>query len=81
MCYIAIGIETFEAKGLMDFLTNPAAARILGASMLMSEGDEIMSVIQVTMMCELKYSELRNKPFAHPTCTETLNKLFVNVNE
>ena len=51
--------------------------RILGCAILGIEGGEIMSVIQVAMMGNLHYSNIKEGIFAHPTLSESLNNLFM----
>ena len=43
------------------------------------EGGEIMSMLQIAMMGGLRYSELRDAIFAHPTLAESFNNLFKKV--
>ncbi|MDZ7741602.1 MAG: FAD-dependent oxidoreductase [Bacteroidota bacterium] len=76
---VSRGIETANTKGLMKVLTDADTDRILGASMLMPEGGEIMAILQVAMMGKLTYQDLMDSPFAHPTYAESLNNLFMNL--
>ncbi len=79
MKYVSRGIETNNTIGMMKVLTDPASGQILGASMLMPEGGEIMTALQLAMMGELDYRRLMNSPFAHPTYAESFNNLFMNL--
>ena len=51
---------------------------ILGAAVLGIEGGEIMSMLQLAMMGKLRYTDLRDGVFAHPTLAESLNNLFTH---
>jgi len=42
------------------------------------EGGELMSMLQIAMMGQLPYQQLRDAVFAHPTLAESLNNLFTN---
>jgi len=73
---VARAIETGEEHGLMKVLINPENNKILGSSILMPEGGEIMAIIQTAMMGGINFEQFRDKPFAHPTYAESLNNLF-----
>jgi hypothetical protein len=45
------------------------------------EGGEVMSVLQVTMMGKLPYTVIRDGIFAHPTLAESLNNLFMAMDD
>jgi len=49
---------------------------ILGFTCLGLEGGEVMSMVQIAMMGEVKYWQLRDATFAHPALAEGLNTLF-----
>lgn len=76
MSKVARGIETNETLGFMKAVVDPKSKKILGASILSSEGGEIMSVIQMAMEGGITYDRLQYCVFAHPTYTEALNNLF-----
>jgi pyruvate/2-oxoglutarate dehydrogenase complex dihydrolipoamide dehydrogenase (E3) component len=76
MSKVARGIETNETLGFMKAVVDPKSKKILGASILSSEGGEIMSVIQMAMEGGITYDRLKYCVFAHPTYTEALNNLF-----
>jgi pyruvate/2-oxoglutarate dehydrogenase complex dihydrolipoamide dehydrogenase (E3) component len=63
----------------MKVLVDPDTNMILGASILSSEGAEIMSMIQIAMMGKLPYTALRDGIFAHPSYAEALNNLFARL--
>ncbi len=76
MNYVARALEMDEARGFMKAIVDGESEEILGAAVLGVEGGEVMSMLQVAMMGKLKYSELRDGVFAHPTLAESLNNLF-----
>ncbi|MBN2366160.1 MAG: mercuric reductase [Calditrichaeota bacterium] len=76
MKYSARAIETGETRGFMKVIINASTREILGCAILSSQGGEIMSLIQVSMMGKLPYTALRDAIFAHPTLAESLNNLF-----
>ena len=50
--------------------------RLLGATLLGPEAGEIMAIIEVAMAGRLKYQQLQDMIFAHPTWAEGLNNVF-----
>jgi pyruvate/2-oxoglutarate dehydrogenase complex dihydrolipoamide dehydrogenase (E3) component len=76
MSYVARAIEVNETRGFMKVLVDPKTEAILGCSVLGLEGGEIMAMMQIAMMGTMKYSQLRDATFAHPTLAESLNNLF-----
>jgi pyruvate/2-oxoglutarate dehydrogenase complex dihydrolipoamide dehydrogenase (E3) component len=60
----------------MKVLVDPETDQLLGASILGISGGEIASMIQIAMMGDLRYQELREGIFSHPTLAESLNNLF-----
>ncbi len=78
---VARANETSHPKGLMKVLIDAKNDQILGAAILGMEGGEIMAMLQIAMMGKLKYQQLRDGVFAHPTLAESLNNLFAEVGE
>lgn len=76
---VARANETGHTKGLMKVLIDAENDQILGAAVLGMEGGEIMAMLQIAMMGKLKYQQLRDGVFAHPTLAESLNNLFAEV--
>ena len=76
MSHVARAIEVSKTKGLMKIIINKKTERILGCTILGIEGGEIMSMIQIAMMGNLKYSALQDGIFTHPTLAESLNNVF-----
>lgn len=64
-------------KAIVDAETD----RILGWAVLGIEVGELMAMMQIAMMGEVPASVLREAIFAHPTLAESLNTLFVNLQE
>ncbi|WP_310391950.1 mercuric reductase [Hymenobacter sp.] len=50
--------------------------RLLGATLLGPDAGEVMAVIEVAMAGRLKYQQLQDMIFAHPTWAEGLNNVF-----
>lgn len=81
MAKVARGIETGETRGFMKAVVDKKTKEILGACMLASEGGEIMSVLQMAMEGGITYDRIREHVFAHPTFAESLNNLFMTIEE
>ncbi|MFW6111738.1 MAG: mercuric reductase [Candidatus Bipolaricaulota bacterium] len=73
---VARALEVDETRGMMKVVVDGETERILGAAILGIEGGEIASAIQIAMMGDLSYKELKEGVFAHPTLAESLNNLF-----
>ena len=76
MASVARALEMDESRGVMKALVDPGSGRLLGAAVLGIEGGELMAMLQLAMMGNLAYSELRDAVFAHPTLAESFNNLF-----
>ncbi len=76
MTSVARAVETAKSRGFMKALVDPETDQILGAAILGEGGGEIMSMIEIAMIGNLKYPVLRDAVFAHPTLAESLNNLF-----
>ncbi|MBL0745339.1 mercuric reductase [Chryseolinea sp. Jin1] len=76
---VARGIETGETRGLMKAVVDDDTHQILGASILAPGGGEIMSVLQMAMIGNIPYDQIRDMIFAHPTFSESLNNLFMTL--
>jgi pyruvate/2-oxoglutarate dehydrogenase complex dihydrolipoamide dehydrogenase (E3) component len=72
-------VTSAETRGYLKAVVDGDTGKILGASILATEGGEVMSVIQVAMRAGLPYTALRDMVFAHPTMAEGLNDLFARV--
>jgi dihydrolipoamide dehydrogenase len=79
MNYITRAIETGETRGIMKIIIDRKTDEILGCAVLGIEGGEIMAMIQIAMMGNLKYNVLKEAIFTHPTLAESLNNVFLHI--
>ena len=77
MTSVARALEVDETRGFMKALVDADTNQILGAAVLGIEGGEIMSVLETAIMGKLPYTALRDATYAHPTLAESLNNLFM----
>ena len=77
MSSVARALEVDETRGFMKAVVDQETNQILGAAVLGIEGGEVMAVLQTAMMGGLPYTALRDATFAHPTLAESLNNLFM----
>ena len=68
-----------ETRGFMKALIDSSNNQILGFTMIGPEAGEVMSVVQIAMMCKTPCDTLRDAVLAHPTMAEGLNVLFSSV--
>ena len=68
-----------EKRGFLKTLIDAHSDRILGFTAFGPEAGELMSTVQLAMLAGLPYTMLRDAMFAHPTMTEGLKALFMNV--
>lgn len=73
-------MEIGEPEGIMKAIVDAGTGKILGCAVLGVEGGEIASMIQIAMMGNLNYTDLREGIFTHPTLSESLNTLFAGIN-
>ncbi len=81
MSHVARAVETNETKGFMKAIVDAKTNRILGATVLGYEGGEVMAVLQMAMQGKITAHELRENIFAHPTLAESINNLFMSIEE
>lgn len=81
MKHVARAVETGDARGVMKAVVNADTKEILGAAILGEEGGEIMTVLQMAMMGGITYDRIRYCVFAHPTYSESLNNLFMKLED
>ena len=81
MTYVARALETDETRGFMKAIVDTDTKEILGCAILGVEGGEIMSALQMAMMGRLPYTIVKEAVFAHPTLCESLNNLFMSLDE
>jgi pyruvate/2-oxoglutarate dehydrogenase complex dihydrolipoamide dehydrogenase (E3) component len=79
MTSVARALELDETRGFMKAVVDAETNQILGAAVLGIEGGEIMSVLETAMIGKLPYTALRDATLAHPTLAESLNNLFMAV--
>lgn len=77
MTSVARALEVDETRGFMKAVVDADTNQILGAAVLGLEGGEVMSVLETAMMGKLPYTALRDATYAHPTLSESLNNLFI----
>src|SRR5712691_2633129 len=70
MTAVARAIEREETAGLMKLVVDAATDRILGASILASEGGELVQILGAVMLAGAPYSLLKGAIFIHPTLAE-----------
>ena len=78
---IARAIETSETRGFMKAVVDNKTKQILGATIIGAEGGEVMSVLQMAMMGGITYKQIRYTIFAHPLYAESLNNLFMALDD
>ena len=81
MAQVARAIETGDTRGIMKAVVNADTKEILGVAIVGTEGGEIMSVLQMAMMGGITYDRIRYCVFAHPTYSESLNNLFMAIED
>ena len=70
MTSVARAIERGETAGMMKLIVNAADDRILGASILATEGGELVQILSTMMLAEQPYTLLKGAIFIHPTLVE-----------
>jgi len=70
MAYVARAIERGETAGLMKIVVNAANDGILGASILSSEGGELVQILGAMMLANQPYTLLKGAVYIHPTLAE-----------
>ena len=81
MTSVARALEIDETRGFMKAIVDADTQQILGAAVLGVEGGEVMAALQMAMLGKLPYTVLRDGVFAHPTLAESLNNLFMAMDE
>jgi pyruvate/2-oxoglutarate dehydrogenase complex dihydrolipoamide dehydrogenase (E3) component len=74
--FIARAIETGEIRGFIKAIVDNKTDEILGVAVICANGGELMSLLQIAMLGNLRYGQLRDTMFAHPTFAEAINNLF-----
>ncbi|HJY88504.1 MAG TPA: mercuric reductase [Candidatus Acidoferrales bacterium] len=79
MANVARAIERDETAGLMKLVVDAANDHILGASILATEGGELVQMLGVLMMARLPYTLLKGAVYIHPTLAEGFFALMESV--
>ena len=79
MTSVARAIERDETAGLMKLVVDAANDQILGASILSSEGGEVVQVLGTLMLAKQPYTLLKGAIYIHPTLAEGIFGLMQNV--
>jgi pyruvate/2-oxoglutarate dehydrogenase complex dihydrolipoamide dehydrogenase (E3) component len=79
MSWVARAIERGETAGLMKLVVDAANDRILGASILASEGGELVQILSTLMLAERPYTLLQGAIYIHPTLAEGFFSLMDSV--
>ncbi len=80
MSHVSRAKELGELSGIMKALVDAASGKILGCAILGVDGGEIAAMIEIAMMGNLKYTDLKEGIFTHPALAESLNNLFGKIN-
>ena len=70
MTYVARALERDETAGLMKIVVDAANDQILGASILASEGGELVQILGALMLAHQPYTVLKGAVYIHPTLAE-----------
>lgn len=81
MEHVARAVELNETKGFMKAVVDAKTNQILGATVLGYEGGEVMAVLQMAMQGKITAHQMRENIFAHPTMAESINNLFMSIEE
>ncbi|MDN5285282.1 MAG: mercuric reductase [Mucilaginibacter sp.] len=81
MAHVARAIETGDTRGFMKAIVDIKTKKILGVAVLGPEGGEIMTVLQMAMEGGITYDRIRYCVFAHPLYSESLNNLFMTLED
>jgi pyruvate/2-oxoglutarate dehydrogenase complex dihydrolipoamide dehydrogenase (E3) component len=79
MAHVARAIERGETAGLMKIVVDASNDRILGASILASEGGELVQILAAVMLADQPYTLLKGAIYIHPTLAEGFFALMEDV--
>jgi pyruvate/2-oxoglutarate dehydrogenase complex dihydrolipoamide dehydrogenase (E3) component len=79
MTYVARAIERGETAGLMKIVVDASNDRVLGASILASEGGELVQILGAVMLANQPYTLLKGAVYIHPTLAEGFFALMEDV--
>jgi pyruvate/2-oxoglutarate dehydrogenase complex dihydrolipoamide dehydrogenase (E3) component len=79
MTWVARALERDETAGLMKIIVDAANDRVLGASILATEGGELVQILGTLMLADRPYTLLKGAIYIHPTLAEGFFTLMDNV--
>jgi pyruvate/2-oxoglutarate dehydrogenase complex dihydrolipoamide dehydrogenase (E3) component len=79
MTRVARAIERGETAGLMKLVVDASNDRIIGASILASEGGELVQILGTLMLANQPYTLLKGAVYIHPTLAEGFFALMEDV--
>ena len=79
MSFVARAIERDETGGLMKIIVDASNDRILGASILSSEGGELVQILGALILADVPYTLLKGAVYIHPTLAEGFFELMESV--
>jgi len=79
MAYVARAIERGETAGLMKIVVDASNDRVLGASILASEGGELVQILGTLILANQPYTLLKGAVYIHPTLAEGFFALMEDV--
>ncbi len=79
MTYVARAIERGETAGLMKIVVNASNDRVLGASIVASEGGELVQILSTLILAKQPYTLLKGAIYIHPTLAEGFFSLMEDV--
>ena len=72
MSIVARAFERDETAGLMKIIVDASNDRILGATILSSDGGETVQILHTLMLADVPYTLLEGAMYIHPTFAEGL---------
>ena len=72
MSYVSRARERDETAGLMKLVVDAGNDRILGATILSSDGGETVHILYTLMLADVPYTLLKGAVYIHPTLAEGL---------
>jgi pyruvate/2-oxoglutarate dehydrogenase complex dihydrolipoamide dehydrogenase (E3) component len=79
MSHVARAIERDETAGLMKIIVDAVNDKILGATVLSTDGGELIHVLYTLMLANLPYTLLKGAVYIHPTLAEGFFSLMEDV--
>jgi pyruvate/2-oxoglutarate dehydrogenase complex dihydrolipoamide dehydrogenase (E3) component len=79
MTYVARALERDETAGMMKIVVDASNDRILGATILSSEGGELVQVLGALILANQPYTVLKGAIYIHPTLAEGFFALMESV--